>query len=231
MKFVKFAVVAAMMSAGAVQAGSIQLLSNGSFETGNLNGWTTSGLGSTGTCAGAGRDWNVAKVGSATGCSTVGNPIDGSYAAYVMNDGTATTKYTLAQNFFVPQGLKEATLSWSDSIVASYSGQARSFKVDILQGATLLGNVFSYDIASETNMAWDARSINVSALLASHQGQNLTLRFSNYIPQTWTGAAGLAIDNVSLSAKVPEPSSLLLVAAGLLVAGFARRRCTPAVAL
>lgn len=231
MKFVKFAVVAAMMSAGAVQAGPIQLLTNGSFETGNLNGWTTSGLGSTGTCASAGRDWNVAKAGNATGCVTAGNPVDGSYAAYVMNDGMAKTNYTLAQTFFVPKGLKEATLSWSDSIVASYSGQARSFKVDILQGTTLLGNVFSYDVINDNNTAWDARSINVSALLASHQGENLTLRFSNYIPQSWTGGAGLAIDNVSLSAKVPEPSSLLLIAAGLLVAGFARRRRAPAVAL
>lgn len=231
MKLVKFAVVVAMMSASVVQAGPIQLLTNGSFETGNLSGWTTSGLGSTGTCASAGRDWNVAKVGSATGCSAVGNPIDGSYAAYVMNDGTAKTTYTLAQTFFVPQGLKEATLSWRDSIVASYTGQARTFKVDILQGTTLLGNVFSHNVVNDNVTTWDARSINVSALLASHQGENLTLRFSNYIPQSWTGGAGLAIDNVSLSAKVPEPGSLLLVSLGLLAAGFTRRRHAQAVAL
>lgn len=217
------------IAASFAHATPIELLTNGSFETGNLTGWTTSGLGTTGTCPSQGRDWNVSTSPSATGCSSPGSPIDGVYAAYVMNDGgVANTTYTLSQSFVVPTGLTAASLSWSDSSVSGYSGSARSFSVDLLEGSTLLANIFTYSVPfSDGNAAWDARSFDVSALLTANIGDTLTLRFSNFIPQVWTGPAGLGVDDVSLSASVssvPEPGTLALLGLGLAGAVFSRRR-------
>lgn len=215
--------------ANLARAAPTDLIINGSFETGDLSRWTTSGLGTTGTCPNLGRDWNVSNVPTATGCSQPGTPIDGLYAAYVMNDsGVADTTYTLSQGFRVPTGLRSASLSWSDSIISSYSGPSRRFSVDILAGAVLLDNVFAHAIAnSDADSTWDRRVFDVSGILAAHAGDTLTLRFSNRIPGVWTGPAGLGLDNVSIVAdiaSVPEPGSLALVGLSLVGVVLSKRR-------
>lgn len=214
--------------AGAACAGAhaapIQMLTNGSFETGTLSGWTATTQG-TGTCPSQGRDWNVSTTGSATGCSNVGAPVDGKYAAYVMNDGGAAPMYyRLSQTFTLsPGALTSANLSFKFTSVSSYSGNARTFYVDVLNGATLLGTPYTYTIPfSDGDPTWSMVSLDLTSLLATHTGTQLTVRFNNYIPSNWTGPAGLGLDAVSLMADVsavPEPGSIALL--GLAFAGLA----------
>lgn len=232
--FLKSLTAATLLAvSAAAHAAPFSLIANGGFETGTLANWSVNNLGSpTGGCPSAGRNWNVATSGSATGCTAVGAPTEGRYAAYVMNDGFAGYTYTLSQTFVVPLHVATASLAWSDSSVTSYSGQARKFSVDLYAGNSLLGNLYLFNMPYSDNApVWDARSVNVTALLASHGGESLTLRFSNIIPTAWTGPAGLGLDNIRLTgetaappAEVPEPASLLLVGLGLMAGALVRRR-------
>lgn len=213
------------MSVFPAPALAISLLTNGGFESG-LTGWTTSGLGTTGTCPGSPRDWNVASSGTATGCSTVGAPLSGSSAAYVMNDGTAGTVYELSQTFVVPSTIIDADIFWSDSIVSSYVGASRTFEVQLYdQFSSLLGTIFSLSIPfSDFDASWTARTFDITSLLAPEVGNTVELRFVNSIPELWTGPAGLGLDVVSVVAVVPEPSTALLLASGLIAIAVGRRR-------
>jgi hypothetical protein len=227
---IRFAVAAVFsLAAGMSQAAPVELISNGSFETGDLTSWSTSGLGTVGTCPSQGRDWNVSSDPSATGCSLPGAPIDGAFAAYVMNDGGVdNTVYTLSQSFVVPVGLSSASLSWIDSSVSSYSGASRTLVVELLKGSTLLSTVSTYVVPfADGDTSWDSHLFDVSSVLAAQQGQTLTLRFSNQIPEVWTGPSGLGLDKASILATVvavPEPDSLALLVAGAAVVGAWRRR-------
>ena len=69
-------------------------------------------------------------------------------------------------------------------------------------------------------------SIDISALLATAAGTSINVEFDNAIPVTWSGQAGLGLDNVSVTAEasVPEPGSIALLAVALLGAALASKR-------
>ena len=215
---INVALIVALMLTGIsapVFASTIELVSNGGFEAGTLAAWTTSGLGTTGTCPSANRDWNVSTA-SSTGCSVVANPSGSTYAAYVMNDGTGPLTYSLSQSISVPLGTVGGTLSF-DWTSVNLSDAGRSLTVT-------LGGTPVFSSSTFGNFAWTLQSADVSALLAAAAGGSITLQFDNFIPSTWTGPAGLGLDNVSLAADVvPEPATLLLLGTGL-GAVAARRR-------
>lgn len=231
-----------VLGSGSALAAPMQFIANGSFEAGDLGGWTVGGPLAMGNCPSQGRNWNVSASGSATGCIAVASPLEGRYAAYVMNDGFAWTPYTLSQSFWVPDdvGVNSAVLSWMDSSMSAYSGLPRVFSVDFLLGTMRLDNVFSYNVPFyDGNAAWDFRSFDVGAILSAHAGETLTLRFTNYIPESWRGAAGFGLDGVSLTADltplappaaISEPASLGLLGIGLLALYRIRRR-SPAASL
>jgi hypothetical protein len=210
--------LSSLVVANSALAAPIELVANGGFETGTLASWSTSGIAGSGPCPTANQDWNVSSVGTATQCNQVANPAGSTYAAYVMNDGTGPLTYQLFQSIFVPLGTTGGALSfdWSSN---NLFDAGRTLSV-VLNGNT----VFTSSTIGDFNLGWVSVATDVSALLAAAAGSSITLQFDNFIPATWTGPAGLGLDNVSVQAQVPEPGVLGLFGAALLGAAFARKR-------
>jgi hypothetical protein len=151
----------------------------------------------------------------------------GSYGAFNTFDGT-TGSYTLTQQITVPGSVLNATLSFLDEFNMNYDGEPRIFSVAFYDatGSNLLGTVFSEDLDYTTIQPWTSLTFDVTALLSAQAGNTIALRFTESIPQSYTGPAGFGLDNVSLQATVPEPSSVALLGLGLL--GFVASRCKSA---
>jgi hypothetical protein len=178
---------------------SSELIVNGNFETGNLSPWVTSELGM-GTCPQANRDWNVFMENS-TGCLDVGPPINGKYAIYNMLDGTENTTYTLEQTIYIPTCFTTANISWIQSYNTSMHNQNRTISVDFYDSNLSVGNIyfFSFPLNTGGPVPWHKISKNVTSILNSQRGKSLKLRFSIFIPETWSGPAGFVMDDVSLT--------------------------------
>lgn len=215
------ALFAAAVLAPAANATPMQLVKNGGFENG-LSNWSRSGS-AMGQCGSTVRDWNVATSGSATGCTAVANPSGSTYAAYVMNDGLNTTAYKLWQDILVPQGTLNGTLSFN---LSSYNSvdNTRKLSVKLLNtSGTVLFTAYDATTFS-TSSAWTTKTADLSAFLVAHRGETLRLEFNNYMQKTWTGMAGLGLDNVSLNADVPEPTGIALLGLGALGMALSRRK-------
>lgn len=226
----KTSILAALLIAGTSQTAiALPVLTNGDFETGDLTGWTTTGLGTTGNCPAANRDWNVSSTNS-TGCSSVGSPPEGNFAAYNMFDGAGPLQYGLYQSFNLSNGITAANLSWIQATAGGFGGE-RTFQIDLLDaaGTNVLTNLYTeiFSISNNNiNNPWHTMSIDVTSELLAFQGQDVTLGFIASIPRTWSGAAGFGLDSVNLDIRtsVPEPSVFALLGLGLVGLGFVRRK-------
>lgn len=69
----------------------------------------------------------------------------------------------------------------------------------------------------------DTGALSASIDLSSYVGTNARISFESYIPEDFTGPAGMQLDNVRLIA-VPEPSSIGLALSGVLAALTLRHR-------
>lgn len=225
------ALTLALATAAPALAVPVELITNGGFETGTLSGWAATSHPPSGTCPSANRSWNVSTSGSATGCDPVPNPVSGAFAAYAMNDGFGPLTYRVMQAFAVPNNIVSATLSFLDTNYAGYSGTPRTWSANLTTAdfATTLNQPYFQVVPFLIRQDWTLHTINITAFLQSQQGQTIGLSFNNFIPQSFTGGAGIGLDQVSLLVEIsepvaaPEPVSLGAFALGLLGLGLARR--------
>ena len=200
-----------------------ELFLNGGFETGDFTGWN---VGPNPGAGGCDQPWSVAASGSE--CQPVGAPLGG-FGAYTSLDGSGPLTRTISQSF-VLAGLSAATLAWSEAAqVDNFGSLPREFSIDLRDaGNVLIANLYNEAFAagSSGGFGLTAHSLDLSALLAAHVGENVNIAFSTIVPENFAGPAGFLLDAVSLdvTAAVPEPASLALFAIGAAAAGAARRR-------
>jgi hypothetical protein len=227
---IKF-VAALALSASALVPAHADVLTNGGFESGNSAGWSIGGAGTSGCDA----NFSVASSGAAAGCTGYApipsgfvGPQSGQYAAYAAFDGNGPENHTLTQTFGVPVGLNGATVTWFDALGFGTGWSfpvSRVYTVDLLNSSNaVVANLWSESFSGGgTYHDWTGHSVDISAYLASLSGQNASLRFNLYVPQSFTGPGVFALDTVSIDAHVPEPDSIALLALGMLGLGFVRR--------
>jgi hypothetical protein len=226
----KFAAALAL-SAAVLAPAHASLLTNGGFETGNAAGWTIGGSGT----SGCDTNFTVSSSGNAAGCtgytpipSGFVGPQAGSYAAYAAFDGNGPENHTLTQTFAVPVGAGGASVTWYDALGFGSGWSfpvARVYTVDLLNGSNgVVANLWSQSFTGGgTYHDWMQHSVDISAFMAGLAGQNASLRFNLYVPQSFTGPGVFALDSVSVDAHVPEPDSIALLALGMFGLGFVRR--------
>lgn len=227
MKLMKLAfssIAAVTLTTSVAMAAPMEALTNGGFETGTLAGWTATTLG-TGTCPSSPRDWNVSTSGTATGCTPAASPSGSTFAAYVMNDGTGPLTFSLSQDFTMTLGAADAAFSFDLSQI-NRADAARTLTLTLFNLTDSVSEVLYSASTSSSDASWHTLSGAVSSsFIAASGGDSMRLQFDNFIPSTWTGPAGLGVDNVSLSVTtVPAPASLGLVGIALLGLFAARRR-------
>lgn len=183
---------------------SQNLLTNGSFETGNFTGWTVNSTQTTNWCT----NWVVANA--TAGCMLTVAPQHGSFVAMNGFDGTGGVM-TMYQDVAIPSGMSaRITFTfrayWS---IASGASLARRFDLQVRTPGTnaLLETPYTFNAPSgapDQNSGWQT----IQRSVAGYGGQTIRVYFIETIPQSFTGPAQMEIDNVIVEAFAPTAASV-----------------------
>jgi hypothetical protein len=206
-------------------AATIELLTNGSFETGDFTGWTAVQTSAPLV------PWTVSSAGAGSGFFPLTSPQDGIYVAWNGFDGDGPMSFLLYQDVFIPEA-GDATLSWQQRLQWDFAltGAAtlpRSLSVALLDPLTsaVLATLFTFSTGTGLvvgDTGWATHVHDVSA----YAGQTVRLLFAEFVPESFTGPGQAEFDAISITASVPEPSQLLLVGAGVVAFCLTRRRAS-----
>jgi hypothetical protein len=186
---------------GMADAETVEVVENGSFETG-FSSWTTQAT------AGQWRPWQVTGAGAGGYPSTSfapaiakTSPQDGQRVAWNGFTGYGPMEFRLWQDVTLPSGV--ATLSWMERIQKRfYMGGSNpyTFEVQIRDPNTnnTLSTIFSYSIdatsRTQVDTDWQSHSVDVSQF----SGSTIRLYFVEQVPHRMLGPGQVEIDAVSL---------------------------------
>jgi hypothetical protein len=180
-------------------AGPANWLANGSFETGDLTGWTALDTGAPVA------PWGVFdNVGG--GFFRPYQPQTGCFLAANWFDGEGPMTSILYQDVTVPAGEASLTLEWKDRIewdLLNYAAgtQDRTYAVLILDPVTsdllAIAHQFALTTATVGDTGWVTHAIDVSQFI----GQTVRLMFYQEIPEAFTGPAQFELDDVRVHSQ------------------------------
>ncbi len=194
-----------------------EIVENGSFEN-ELNFWTSTieNGSDDGVCT---QPWKV-EENSQSICCCVNEvfPTDGSYGAFTSFDGGENTLYRLFQNVLIPTTVNdndfEANLSFDWVANFDYNGtQSRKLEVALYDNSGSEIEVIYEDLipADGVTSRNESISLDLTATLLPYRGQEVTLEFSAFIPENFSGPAKAMIDNVSLQAATSNVDVVITV--------------------
>ena len=212
--------------AGQVQAGVMQLVTNGGFETGDFTGWTPVSIGSA-----LGFQINDGSQDPA-GPAMAQPPISGNFDTFSSQTGPGQNNI-FSQSINLPTSFVSATLSWSDRIqnFANFSDPNQEFRMSLVDSiGNPISTIFSANPGDPlVQLGPNNRSFDVTSLIQPFAGQGIGIRFEQ---QDNLGFFNATIDNVSLEVQsevIPEPTSLAIFGFGAMgMIGIRRRRKRPA---
>lgn len=184
-----------------------ELLSNGSFETGDLTDWNLDAVnGVDGGPQSCSENWRV-QGDSVDICCCVTDvfPTDGSFAAFTSFDtDIADTQWIVEQTVTIPLDITAAAVSFDfiaefDFSLGNPINIDRELMVDLYEtGGTIIGNVFNDQFSGGGTLSINySQNVDVLAMLTGLEGTDMVLRFTALIPETGTGPGKTLIDNAS----------------------------------
>jgi subtilisin family serine protease len=182
------------------QQQQIELIVNGSFETGDFSGWTVQTTGS------PFQPWSVSGPGFGGGFDlAVTEPQDGSFVAWNGFDGGGPMEFTMFQDVTIPADTSP-TLSWKDRIQWNFTlgGPAtlpRTREVLIVDPSTndVLQQVSVFSTGTQAeNPIGDTGWRSHSADLSAFAGSTVRLLFRETVPQSGTGPGQAEFDAISI---------------------------------
>lgn len=220
-----------LMAASTAYATPIELLTNGSFETGDVSGWTV-------TDSGSGSIEVTSELAPSNGTFATVGASDGSFYAVSSQGGPGT--HALTQTFMVPISVTEvifsfdmfvqtlADLAISPDGLDENGGPNQHARVDLMAFGSdafdtdsgVLSN-FYIGIDGEPTQPYTSYMIDITSFVTP--GMSYDIRFAQSDNQ---GNFNLGVDNVSVLAtqNVASPSSLALIGLSIAVLGWSRRK-------
>ncbi|MBN1653335.1 MAG: hypothetical protein JXA30_06115, partial [Deltaproteobacteria bacterium] len=187
-----------------------EFVTNGSFETGDLTGWTSDGDGEL-PCW---ENWVVNDSGSVL-CGTAASPPEvGTFSAYTSASASGgdcgfmgCMLYSqLQQTIAIPTGPTPVSFSWYDYIDLSSSNEYTRLYVEFdlwTSGWSHIGNVYDQSYSMPVIQDWTFHSVDVSSLLSGYAGQNVILTisyfFRDYSYESTEAYFSAGLDAVSLN--------------------------------
>lgn len=177
---------------------SVELITNGSFETGDFTGWDANDL------AIPFHPLNVRQAGVSPGFgSFVTSPTNGMFVASHGFDGGGPGTIEISQEVSIPSGFNaQLTFDWRAgwSFITSFAAP-RTFDLvikDAISDTVILQQSLLVADVIEDQVLLDTGPNSESVDLTSFAGKSIRVMFVVFVPESFTGPAHMQLDNVSL---------------------------------